>query len=310
MFGLKSYNYERFSKDVLTKDVLLDRFGGPRPGDRAPEFEGRTLDGEEVSLSDFRGESNVVLTFGSATCPFTTASIEGMNELYEEYGGDGVEFLFCYVREAHPGERLVAHETVEDKEYAAQIFRREENVELPIIVDTVKGSIHKKYGKLPNATYLIDKSGRVAFRSLWTRPNVIEQALDELLDRQRERGVDHAIVNGGEDRSMPAAAALVHTHRALRRGGEEAIRDFESEMGVPGRVAVKASKLVRPVAENPGKTALLAGVTAGVVIGSILLGRYLRERRFQKRMPYNIEALGAARRTTHTDHGDYEAVGI
>ena len=44
---------------------------------------------------------------------------------------------------------------------------------MPIIVDDLRGSIHKKYGKLPNPTFLIDKSGRIAFRCLWTQPAVV-----------------------------------------------------------------------------------------------------------------------------------------
>jgi hypothetical protein len=146
MFGLQKYNYENFTKALLTKEILLDRFGGPQAGKRAPEFTARTLDGGEVTLSDYRGKSNVVLTFGSATCPFTAASIAGMNRLSEDYGGQEVEFLFVYVREAHPGERLPAHNSLEDKLYAAEVLRREEALVMPILVDGLRGGIHRKYG--------------------------------------------------------------------------------------------------------------------------------------------------------------------
>ncbi|MFB3813142.1 MAG: peroxiredoxin family protein [Terriglobales bacterium] len=309
MFEFKRYNYRHFTKDLLMNDVLLKRFGGPKPGERAPNFKARTLDGEEIELGDYRGEKNVVLTFGSATCVATANCIGGMNELYEQYAGDDVEFLFCYVREAHPGERLPAHASMEHKVRAAQVFRDEEEVRMPIIVDDVHGSIHKKYGKLRNATFIIDKSGRVAFRAVWTRPGVIEDALEELLERQRERDVEHAIVNGGEDVALPRGAML-HAYRALQRGGKTAIREFKREMGVPGQVAIATGRMVQPIAENPAKSALLAGATAGVVIGAVLLGRFLRERRFRTRTPYDIEGLGIPRRSSHGDHGDYEAVGI
>lgn len=308
MFGIKRYNFESFTRDLLLKDILLDRIGGPSAGERAPQFDAPTLDGNEISLSDFRGEKNVVLTFGSATCPFTAASIGGMNKLYEKYRDEGVEFLFCYVREAHPGERLPAHETDEEKERAAELFRDEEEAEMPIVVDDLSGAIHRKYGKLPNATYIIDKSGRVAFRSLWTRPEVIDEALQDLLERQNERGVEHAVVHGGQDKSMPSASAMLHTHRALKRGGKQAMRDFAREMGMPGRAAIHTSRVARPIAENPVKSALIVSATAGVIVGGFLLGRYLRERRFRTRTPYDIESLGVPRR--RTGQGDYEAVGI
>ena len=68
MFGFERYNYDHFSKDVLLKDVAKSKMGGgPDPGERAPDFEGRTLEGDKVRLSDFAGEKNVELTFGSAT---------------------------------------------------------------------------------------------------------------------------------------------------------------------------------------------------------------------------------------------------
>jgi peroxiredoxin len=312
MFGFKSYNYDAFTKDLLLKDVALDRFSGPAPGDTAPDFEARTINGDRVRLSDYEGEKNIVLTFGSATCPFTAATISGMNDLCDEYSSEEVQFLFCYVREAHPGERLAAHHDIEDKVRAAEQFRDEEEVEMPILVDDLKGSVHKKYGKLPNSTFIIDKSGRIAFRCLWTRPNVIEDALEELVELQQERGTDHAIVHGGEDTKMPSVHAMLHAHRALERGGHRAIHDFRSELGLPGAVAVTGSRIVRPVVENPGTALATAAITAAVITGGIVVGRILRQQRFRVRSPYDINQSEPRwrRRSTDEDTGGYEAVGI
>ncbi len=307
MFGFKRYNYDTFTRDVLMKHAAKSVFGGgPEPGDKAPDFEARTLEGEEIELSDFEGEKNVVLTFGSATCPFTAASIRGMNDLYDEYAGDDVEFLFVYVREAHPGEKLPAHKSIEDKIRAAELFRDEEDVEIPILIDDVDGRVHKKYGTLPNPTYIIDKSGRVAFRSLWTRPNVIEDALEELLELQEERDTDHAIVHDGEDTRPPMTYAALHTHRALDRGGEKAVRDFREEMGRTGYLIHTASRVAEPITLHPGRAIAAAAIAGGVITGGLLLGRKLRNRRFASRSPYQFEQ----RRTRVSgEEGDY-AVGI
>ncbi len=306
MFGLKRYNYDTFTKDVLLKDVTKSKFGkGPEPGERASNFEARTLDGDKVELSDFRGEKNVVLTFGSATCPFTASSIRGPNDLYGDYK-DEVQFLFVYVREAHPGEKLPAHRSREDKVEAAERFREEEDVDIPIVVDEVDGKIHKKYGSLPNPTYIIDKSGRVAFRALWTRPRVVKEALQELLERQQERNTGHAIVKGGEDRSTPITYAMLYTHRALDRGGDKAVEDFRSEMGRTGTVVHTASRVVEPIALHPWRALTGAMIASGVITGGLLLGRRLRQRRFAGRASYRFEAAPPRRRTAE---GDY-AVGI
>jgi peroxiredoxin len=309
MFGLKRYNYDTFTKDLLVKDLASTKAfaGGPEPGERAPDFEAKTLDGESIRLSDYEGEKNVVLTFGSVTCPMTAGSIGGLNRLYEEYNGDEVQFLFVYVREAHPGDEVPAHRTIEHKERAAELLREEEEIEIPIIVDDVKGSIHRKYGKLPNSTYMIDKSGRVAFRALWTKPRVVEAALEELLERQEERDVEHAIVRGGEDRSFPITYSVLHSHRALDRGGRKALRDFRQAMGRPGRAMLAASRITGPVAENWGKALLGAGIAGGVITGGLLLGRELRKRRFQRQEPYRVHERPLPRATAG---GEYEAVGI
>src|ERR1051326_4339547 len=110
----------------------------------------------------------------------TAGSIRGMNELYREIRGGETEFLFVYVREAHPGERIPAHKSMDRKIEAAKLLRDEEAVEMPILVDDPKGSIHRKYSQLPNPAFLIDKSGRVAFRCKWTTSKAIESALEEL----------------------------------------------------------------------------------------------------------------------------------
>jgi len=308
MFGFSKYNYEKFTRDLLAKDMVKSKMlGGPKPGDRAPDFSGRTLDGEKLQLSDFRGEKNVVLTFGSATCPMTAGSISGMNDLFDEYNSEDVQFIFVYVREAHPGDEIPAHSSEEDKIEAAELLRDEEDVEMPIIVDDLRGSIHRKYGMLPNPTYLIDKSGRVAFRCLWTDAGVVEEALEELLERQRDRDVEHAVVNGGEDRALQLSNAFVYSRRALRRGGDQAIQDFREAMGMPGRLALLSSRVAEPIVMNPGRVATAVAITGGVIVGGLLAGRELRRRRFRPSEPYRVYESTPPRRMTGTD---YEPVGI
>jgi peroxiredoxin len=310
MFGSSRYNYDRFEKSVLLKDLAGTKFGtAPEPGDKAPDFQLRTLDGEKIKLSDFRGEKNVVLTFGSATCPLSAGSIAGLNELYDEYNGEDIQFLYVYVREAHPGENLPAHRSNDDKMQAAELFRDQEEVEMPILVDDLNGKVHRKYGSLPNPTFVIDKSGRISFRALATRASVLENALDELLERQKDRGVDHVVIGGGEDAMMPSVKSMLHAHRALERGGSSAIDDFRREMGMPGRAILTASRVVRPVADHPGAIVGAAAAVVGVVGVGLWAGIELRRRRLRAQEPYTYPRY---RRHPFRGSGpdDYEAVGI
>ena len=306
MFGSKSYNYRSFDREQLRKELNPKRMSGPEAGEKAPDFEVPSLEGEKVRLSDYAGQKNVLLTFGSATCPMTAGSIRGLNRLYEQYSDKDVQFLFVYVREAHPGEHLQAHRSLDDKAEAAELFREEESVAMPILLDTLDGKVHRQYGGRPNPTYLIDKSGRVAFRAVWTRPSVVEEALEELLEQQEESGKEHAVVGGGEDTSLPRRYGMLHAHRALERGGSRAERDFKEAMGATGRVAMATSRMAEPVMLHPVKAFAAVAIAGGVVAGALYAGMRLRQRRLQMRSPYYFPR--PQRRKGET--GGYEAVGI
>lgn len=307
MMGFGTYNYEHFSRQLLQE---LDHmpFAGPQPGERAPDFKAETLEGEQLRLSDYHGKKNVLLLFGSATCPMTAAAIEGINQLYDHFRGDEIEFLFVYVREAHPGERIRAHRSQSEKIEAAGVLRDEENIEMPVVVDDIRGSIHRKYSRLPNPAFLIDRSGRVAYRSMWTRPEHVQSAIEELLEAQRGRGVDHAIVHGGQDQAMPFSHATLHSYRALERGGEESLKDFRKALGLPARTAVSLSHS-RAWITTPGRILALSALTAAVLAGGLYAGFELRRKRLG--LPRNPYRAYEKQRVRDTDTGtDYGAVGI
>jgi alkyl hydroperoxide reductase subunit AhpC len=308
MLGLNTYNYVHFSRELF-HDLAKSSFSGPGPGERAPDFKATSLNGEAVRLSDYAHKKNVLLIFGSATCPMTAASIGGINELYDQFRGDEIEFLFIYVREAHPGEVIPAHSSMREKIEAARLLRDEEDMQMPILVDDLRGSIHRKYSRLPNPAFLIDKAGRVAFLSLWSKPAALGQAIQELLESQEERGTDHAVVNGGQDLEMPMAYSALYSYRALERGGKQSLADFRQALGLPARVALTASHLARPLLDNPGRVMSIAALTVVVLAGGLYAGFELRKRRLGiPRNPYRAYEKDKVRDTeTGTDYG---AVGI
>lgn len=308
MLGFGAYNYEHFSRQLLQE---LDHmpFAGPQPGERAPDFKAETLEGEMLRLSDFQNKKNVLLLFGSATCPMTASAIGPINQLYDHFRGDDIEFLFAYIREAHPGERIGAHRSQSEKVEAAQVLRDEENIEMPVLVDDVRGAIHRKYSRLPNPAFLIDKSGRVSFRSMWTRPAAIQSAIEELLEVQRARGVAHAIVHGGQDLTMPFSHAALYSYRALERGGEESLKDFRKALGLPARAAVSLSHASRSWFASPQRILALSTLTAAVLAGGLYAGFELRRKRLG--LPRNPYRAYERDRVRDTDTGtDYGAVGI
>ncbi len=303
MFGFTRYNYDRFRREMLQSNA--DRWGrAPEPGDEAPGFELRSLSGEMVKLSDFKDSRNVVLTFGSATCPQTAASIGGLRSLVREFPRAEVEFLFVYVREAHPGAELPAHHAMEDKARAALLLQEQEQIDSPVLVDELGGEVHRRYGALPNASFIIDKSGRIAYRSLASHGSSLGAALEELLERQKERGVRHAVVHGGEDAITPSVKTFLNAYRAIERGGYDAVVNYRHELGIPGRMVLTGGRMARPITEHPAVTITSAvGVLAAIGLG-LWAGYELRKRRLAGK-PYN------AYRGMEEHGGDeYSAVGI
>ena len=306
MFGFTRYNYDRFRREMLQRNQS-DRWSrAPEPGDTAPSFELRSLSGNLVKLSDFKNSRNVVVTFGSATCPQTAASIGGLRSLSTEFPVSEVEFLFIYVREAHPGAELPPHHSLEDKTRAAMLLRDQEEIEFPVLIDELGGEVHRQYGALPNASFIVDKSGRIAYRSLASHTASLGAALEELLERQKETGVHHAIVHGGEDANTPSLKTFLNAYRAIERGGYDAVVNFRGELGFPGRVVLRGGRMARPMTEHPAITIGTAvGVVAAIGLG-IWAGYALRKRRFARR-PYDAYRKFEKRRA---DEDDYTAVGI
>lgn len=305
MLGRRGYNYDQFSRDLL-REWAQPSFPGPEAGERVPNFKAKTLEGDTLRLDDFRGKKNVLLLFGSATCPMTAASIGAVNELYVQFGGDDLEFIFVYVREAHPGERVPAHQSMTDKIAAAWYLRKEEGLEMPVVVDDLRGSIHRDYGALPNAAFLVDKSGCVAFRSKWSNPEALAAALEELLALPEERGIEHGIVNGGQDEEMPLSYADLVSYRALQRGGKDAVKDFQSAVGLSRR---SVAELAEGVLDSPGRVLAVIALSSAVLAGGLYAGFELRKRRLGTRKnPYRAYEKEKVRDTeTGTDYG---AVGI
>ncbi len=307
MLGFKDYNYKHFDREALR--AIESPSSGPKPGQRAPDFAAADLAGETVRLNDYQGKKNVLLIFGSATCPMTAGSILGLNELYDEFRGDDIEFLFIYVREAHPGERIPAHRSMAHKVRAARVLRDEEDIKMPVVMDDLRGSIHHKYSLLPNSAFLIDKSGRVVFRCMWAGPEKLRHAIQELLQLQQEPGRPWAVVAGGQDLSMPLSYDVLFSYRALERGGEDALKDFRETFGIPERSAATTSRVASSLLQSPGRVLAIVAVTCAVLAGGIYAGFELRKRRLgTRRNPYRAYEKEAVR---DTDTGtDYGAVGI
>ncbi len=119
----------------------------------APDF---TLDepaGSQVSLREFRGKL-VFVTFWATWCIPCRAEMPAMEQLYQEFRGDGL---------------VVAAVNFQDAPEAVQAFRKELRLTFPVALDR-QGTVASAYGvrALPT-TYLVDREGRIIGQSIGGR---------------------------------------------------------------------------------------------------------------------------------------------
>jgi hypothetical protein len=164
------YNYQHFNP----KDYNFSIFEGPKAGEKYINFQAVTLKGKEVSLSDYL-DKPIVLDTGSITCPMYANTTNDMNELQNLY--PNVHFLLLYIREAHPGEKTKAIQSMENKVEHAKSTHTYYNETREILIDSIDGTAHKLYGSMPNMTYVIGINGIVKFRANWTNIDALKTVL-------------------------------------------------------------------------------------------------------------------------------------
>lgn len=113
-----------------------------------------------------------------------------MNGIADKYSDKGVGSIFLYTHEAHPGEQYPMHRTWEDKVRHGHALRDVKGVKRPIYLDALDGACHRRYGGMPNMTWIFNRSGIPLYKSDWTDANSVENGLVYYLDviqRRRNR---------------------------------------------------------------------------------------------------------------------------
>ena len=181
---IKRYNYPSFPgfADVRPFRERPDL----KVGQEAPDFTGNVLETGSITLSQLRDLAHVVLEFGSITSPQFCAGVPELEALRAEFEPKGFRFFVVYTRECHPAENYPQHSSYEDKVECASVCRELERVTTPIIVDTLEGDIHQAYGSLPNMCYVVDKRGRIYYRSQWAAHDELKEILNDLVHMAAE----------------------------------------------------------------------------------------------------------------------------
>ena len=234
---IEDLNFRHFRMRHMAAELL--RPGLP-PGSEAPDFDLPSTDGQQLRLSDLRGQP-VVLHFISYTCPLTRGGVSTMRELHQLYC-DRVQVIEVVVRQAHPGELHGEYASYEEKLQDGRDYKSEEGVPWPVLVDDLAGTVQGAYGGLAAAAYLIDSRGSVAFCGTWGQSPALREAIDDLLTR----GGVGTPAGKGTDRRPHLGAAIVAGQGGPLRGGRHALIDLE--LGFPGAaVLMTGGRVARPL---------------------------------------------------------------
>lgn len=128
-----------------------------KAGDKVPEFTSKDQDGNEVSLSDYKGKKLIVFFYPRANTPGCTAEACNLRDNYAELQAQGYDLLGVS----------------EDSEKKQANFRNKYEFPFPLLADedhTVieafgvwgpKKFMGKEYDGLHRTTFLINEAGRV-----------------------------------------------------------------------------------------------------------------------------------------------------
>ena len=148
-----------------------------------------------------------------------------METLTSKYADRAVRSVFVYTREAHPGEIMRHHGSMDDKRHHAGALRDQFGVTRQILLDDFDGTAHKAWGMLPNMAYIIMRGGLIVYRAAWTDATDIENALEVALDAGARR-VAEKLSPFYSERLGFRPNDMEKFRTGLEKNGPQAVSDF------------------------------------------------------------------------------------
>lgn len=133
-------------------------------------------------------------------------------------------------------------------------------------MDGLDGELHRGLDPRPNAAYLMDTDGKVAFRALNSnQERVLRQGIKNAVLRQPPRFAEN------QSRAVPLVKGLGMMYEALDLAGEQAKRDILRELG-PIYPTARLADLFGPLPPlGRGIAAIvITGIGAMAVCGQLL----------------------------------------
>jgi peroxiredoxin len=151
-----------FSAACGTREVESARSASSE-GAEAIDFTLKDLKGDDVSLSDFAGESAVLLEFTTTWCPHCVTIIPTLKATASAYKAKGLSVVAVYIRENRS--------SLED-------FVDKHGITYTVLQDS-DGTIASKYGiRGVPTTIILDKAGVIRYRGHSIPKDIIEEVTE------------------------------------------------------------------------------------------------------------------------------------
>ncbi len=139
--------------------VMLTEAQSIKPGEKAPAFSLKGVDGKTVSLSDYNKEKGVILIFSCNTCPYVVAYEDRIIELHNNFAPKG--FPVVAINSNNP--ELSKGDSFEEMKKKA----RDKSFTLPYLFDE-KQDIFPKYGATRTPEVFLLKNTGNGFEVVYT----------------------------------------------------------------------------------------------------------------------------------------------
>lgn len=169
-------------------NLLAANFKDLKVGQTAPDFTLKDWSSEqnEVNLGDFKGEKVVVLLFASSTSWPYVEQVVSLEDLVKRQDKDNVEFLTIYVREENPSWQPKDYF---EREQRAKALRFQMGVQThlrmkqKVLIDEMDDRVFKAYGEKHNSAFIIDRDGKIFFKTGVVKVVDLDEQLRKLLQQ-------------------------------------------------------------------------------------------------------------------------------
>lgn len=154
-----------------------------------------------------------------------------MNALAQRFAPQDIGSIFLYTHEAHPGEFYPHHTSMAQKLRHARELRDRLGVTRPILVDALDGACHRAYGSMPNMSWIFVASGIPVYKSDWTDPASIANAVEYFLNVLDRRRASERLVPFHVERLDFRNQDREAFRAALERNGPKAAKEYRAAFG-------------------------------------------------------------------------------